>query len=215
MGRRNLINKIAYFYSLAIGLMLVGACNLLRTGGPTLDSAYIEVPYGELGLEELDQNLLAEKVMLGCSLNDLPPFGWKEVDSGLVDIRTSEDYEIRTSSLYQEGYKTYLENRMDNPDMYRSIPEMSYEEFLSTCNVFPEVDFSKYSLLGYHATGTGCDVTFEKHVFRDDVGKRVLYELTVIEGGACENVTQNRNLILVPHIPAEYTVIFSKADQKR
>ncbi len=32
--------------------------------------------------------------------------------------------------------------------MYRSIPEMSYEEFLSICNVFPEVDFSKYSLLG-------------------------------------------------------------------
>ena len=197
------------------GLMLVGACNLLRTGGPTLDSAYIEVPYGELGLEELDQNLLAEKVMLGCSLNDLPPFGWKEVDSGLVDIRTSEDYEIRTGSLYQEGYKTYLENRMDHPDIYRSIPEMSYEQLLSTCNVFPEVDFSKYSLLGYHATGTGCDVTFEKHVFRDDTGKRVLYELTVIEEGACEQTVQNRNLILVPPIPEDYTVIFTKSDQTR
>jgi hypothetical protein len=173
--------KITIFFSLISGLFLVGACTLPRPGAPTLDSAYIEVPYGELVLEQLDQNLLAEKVMPGCSLNDLPPFGWKEVDSGLVDIRTPEDYQIRTGSLYQEGYKTYLENRMDYPDSYLSIPEMSYEQFLATCNVFPEVDFSRYSLLGYHATGTGCKVTFEKHVFRDDPGKKILYELTVIE----------------------------------
>lgn len=91
---------------------------------------------------------------------------------------------------------------------------MSYEEFLSTCNVFPEVDFSQYAVLGYHAVGTGCTVTFEKHVFRDDPGKKILYELTAIEEGDCEEVVQIRNLILVSTIPDDYTVMFSKSDRK-
>lgn len=209
------MHKIAYFYSLMIVLMLVGACNVKRADEPTRIPSYVEIPYMELALEELDQSILADPKMPGCRLSDLPPFGWKEVDSGMVDIRTPGDYAIRTGSLYQEGYKTYLENRMDNPDMYASTPEMSYEEFLSTCNVFPEVDFSRHAVFGYHAVGTGCTVTFQKHIFRDDPGEKMLYELTVIEEGACEEAFQNRNLILVPNIPEDFTVIFSKSDQKR
>ena len=142
------------------------------------------------------------------------PFGWKEVDSGLVDIRTPEDYAIRTESLYQEGFLGYLQNRVEYPDTYRSIPEMTYEEFLTTCNVFPDVDFSQYSVLGYQATGTGCIVTFEKHVYRDDRNKQILYELTVVEEGVCETAVHNRNLILVPRIPDDYSVAFSMSDRK-
>ena len=93
--------------------------------------------------------------------------------------------------------------------MYQSIPEMSYEEFLATCNVFPDVDFSRQSVLGCHATGTGCTVTFEKHVYRDDQGNMISYELKVIEEGACEKVINDRNLILVPRIPSNYSVMFS------
>lgn len=177
--------------------------------------SYVEVPYTELALEELDQSILTDPKMPGCSLSDLPPFGWKEVDSGMVDIRTPEDLAIRTASLYQEGYKAYLEHRMDYPDMYGSIPEMSYEEYLSSCNVFPEVDFSQHAVLGYHAVGTGCKMTFEKHVFRDDPGERILYELTVIEEGICEGAIQSRNLILVPPMPDDYTTKYSKADQTK
>ena len=45
---------------------------------------------------------------------------------------------------------------------------MSYETFQATCNVFPDVDFEQYSVLGAQVTGTGCSVTFEKHVCRGD-----------------------------------------------
>ena len=75
--------------------------------------------------------------------------------------------------------------------------------------MFPDVDFTQHSVLGYHAVGIGCTVTFEKHVYRDDQNKKVLYELTVIEEGTCEMDVRDRNLILVPRIPLDYGVDFS------
>jgi hypothetical protein len=204
--------KIVLLCSLIGGMILLGACSVLPAGEPTLFPAYLEIPYSELVLEQLDQDLLVDPGIPGCSLFDLPPFNWKEVDSGLVDIRTPEDYAINIGSLYQEGYRAYLENLYDFPETYQSIPELSYEEFLATCNVFPEVDFIQYSVLGYHAMGTGCTVSFGKHVYRDDQNKTILYELRVYEQGACDMAVYNRNLILVPRIPSDYRVIFSPSD---
>jgi serpin B len=192
------------------GMILLNACNVTLVGEPTPSPASLEIPYGDLVLEELDQTALADPGIPGCRLADLRPFGWKEVDSGLVDIRTPEDYAIRTESLYQEGFLDYLQARLEYPETYQSIPEMTYEAFLATCAVFPDVDFSQYSVLGYQATGTGCTATFEKHVYRDDQNKQILYELTIVEEGTCETAVHNRNLILVPRIPTDYSVDFSK-----
>jgi hypothetical protein len=190
------------------GLIWLSACNVNQGGEPTLPPTYVEVPFTDLVLQELDETALADPGIPGCRLTDLPPFHWKEVDSGLVDIRTPEAYAIQTESLYQEGYLGYQQARVEYPDRYQSIPEMSYEEFLATCNAFPDVDFAQYSLLGVEAMGTGCQVAFEKHVYRDDESKTVHYEIQVIEEGACETVTYNRNLILVPRIPPDYRVEF-------
>jgi len=110
--------------------------------------------------------------------------------------------------LYQEGYLGYLLAREENSQMYQLIPKMSYEEYLATCYVFPEVDFARYSVLGAQATGTGCNVTFEKHVYRDAQSKKIIFTVAVIEEGACEMRSYNRNLILVPRIPPEYSVEF-------
>ena len=57
-------------------------------------------------------------------------------------------------------------------------------------------------------------MTFEKHVYRDDQKKTILYELIVNEEGACEMVFHNRNLILVPEIPSNYNVAFSMSDRE-
>ena len=206
--------KIVLLCGLISGMILVSACNLTQTGEPTRLPTYLEMPYSELVLEELDREVLTSLGISGCRLADLRPFGWKEVDSGLVDIRTPEDYANRVGSLYQEGYLDYQQTRAEYSDKYQSIPEISYEEFLAICNVFPDVDFSQYSVLGYHASGTGCSVNFEKHVYRDDQNKAVLYELTVVEEGFCEKDFKDRNLILVPRIPSDYSVDFSQTNRK-
>jgi hypothetical protein len=195
-------------------MILLGACNVTQSGEPNLLQTYVEIPYIELVLEELDQDILTSLGLSGCNLADLRPFGWKTVDSGLVDIRTPQDYATQVESLYQEGYLDYQQTRLEYPDRYQSTPEMSYEEFLGTCNVFPDVDFSRKSLLGFQATDTGCSVTFEKHVYRYDQNKTILYELTVIEEGVCEKDVNNRNLILVPSIPSDYIVDFSNTNPK-
>jgi hypothetical protein len=191
-------------------MSLLVACKEAPSGEATLHPTYVELPYSELVLDEFDQDMLADPGIPSCSLADLRPFGWKTVDSGFVVIRTLEDYIIQTQSLYQEGYRDYQQAREEYPDKYQYLPEMSYEEFLRTCNVFPDVDFSQYSLLGFQAMGTGCSVIFKKHVYRDDQTKTILYNLTVIEEGSCESIVYDRNLILVPTIPASYTVDFSK-----
>lgn len=205
---------IVKLYGFISGAILLSACYSTQSVEPNFLPLYEEMPYKELILNELDQDILADPGIPGCSLADLRPFGWKTVDSGLVDIRTSKDYAVQVESLYQEGYLDYQQTRLEYPDRYQSTPEMSYEDFLRTCNVFPDIDFSQNSLLGFQATGTGCSVTFQKHVFRDDKNKLIRYELTVIEEGGCKNDVNYRNLILVPSIPSDYIVDFSKTNPK-
>jgi hypothetical protein len=205
------MTKIVLLCSFITGMILIVACNVSQSGDPKFLPIYVELPHSELELDELNQDILADPGIPGCSLPDLRPFGWKTVDSGLVDIRTPQDYAIQVESLYQEGYLDYQQTRLEYPDRYQSTPEMSYEEFLALCNVFPEVDFKLHSVLGAQATGTGCNVTFEKHVYRDEPKKTILYDLTVIEEGPCEISINERNLILVPRIPSNYNVTFSKS----
>lgn len=208
------MTKIVLLCRFITGMILLVACNVSQSGEPTLLPTYEELPFSELVLNELDEHILADPGIPGCSLADLRPIGWKTVDSGLVDIRTPQDYANQVESLYQEGYLNYQQTRLEYPDKYHSTPEMSYEEFLITCNVFPDIDFSRHSILGFQATGTGCSVTFEKHVYRDDQNTAILYELTVIEEGVCEKDVNNRNLILVPSIPSDYIVDFSNTNPK-
>jgi len=200
--------KIELLCCLIFTLILLGACNVTQTDAPTLPPTYVEELFTDLVLDELGQAALADPGIPGCRLVDLRPFGWKTVDSGFVDIRTPDDYAIQTESLYQEGYLDYLQTRVEYPDRYQSIPEMSYEEYLATCNVFPEIDFERHSVLGAQATGTGCTVAFEKHVYRDEQNKKIVYKIVVIEEGQCEMISNNRNLILIPRIPPEYSVEF-------
>ena len=98
------------------GLILLSACNVSQVGVPAPPPTYVEVPYTDLVLEELDDAALADPGIPGCKLANLPPFHWKEVDSGLVDIRTPGAYAIQTESLYQEGYLGYQQARVEYPE---------------------------------------------------------------------------------------------------
>jgi hypothetical protein len=207
-AKKKKLSMTGLFCYLTNEMLLLNACSMAWPGGTAPSPAYVELPYTELVLDELAPDALAGPGIPGCSLADLRPFGWKEVDSGLVDIRTPEDYVLQTSSLYQEGYLDYLQTRLAYPDTYQSIPAMDYETYLATCNVFPDVDFARFSLLGYQGVGSGCMVTFEKDVIRDDQNKQVIYQLEIIEEGSCQTAVSNRNLILVPAVPAEYEVVF-------
>ena len=61
---------------------------------------------------------------------------------------------------------------------------------------------------GNHASGTGCSVDFEKHVYRDDDNKRVLHTVKVIEEGLCEMYGWSRNLITIASVLPDYRIEF-------
>ena len=130
------------------GMIVIAAFNPVQESEPTPPPGFVKLAYMDLVFEEPDQVVLDNPGIPGCKLEDLRPFGWKTVDTGFLDVRTSDDYSVQVESLYQEGFLDYSLARGTNPEMYQAIPEMDYEAFLAVCNVFPEVDFSQYSLLG-------------------------------------------------------------------
>ena len=81
---------------------LLGACNRTQVVISEMLPTYEEEKYTDLVFDELDQEVLTDPGIPVCKLTDLSPFGWKEVDVGLVDIRTPQEYPRKTESLYQE-----------------------------------------------------------------------------------------------------------------
>ncbi len=98
---------------------------------------------------------------------------------------------IRSDSAYKRLMKT----RRDDADQ------------ISTC-ALPVIDFSKKTLLGNQVLGQ-CNMThLEKHVFRSDVQRQYIYEITATFEGNCEVPSGESNWILVDKIPDDYSVRF-------
>jgi hypothetical protein len=105
---------------------------------------------------------------------------------------------------------------LDMPEEMVITSQKEYEELLTyvsdspTCQdfVLPDLDFSQVTLLGKHAYGVGCSITFERHVYRDTEQKKIIYSVTVIEEGCCEMLGMSMNWITIPTVPAGYTVVF-------
>lgn len=72
----------------------------------------------------------------------------------------------------------------------------------------PIIDFSKRTLLGKHASGV-CQVAFFRKAYRDDTTKKIVYAITVVEGGSCEMAVHSMNWITIPKIPEMYHVEFN------
>ena len=193
---------------LLLGLILFAGCASQEPTQPQLPSSAIEIQVEDLQLRELGQEVLTDPGIPGCDLQDLPAFNWKLEDAGQVVIRTQEEYASNVDSLYSEGYTMFQENLEAFPDTYAAVPDYGYDEFVEMWSVFPEVDFSQKTVLGNQAAGTGCSVDFERHVYRDDENRRILYAVDVIEEGLCEMLGWNRNLITVASVPSDYSVEF-------
>lgn len=72
----------------------------------------------------------------------------------------------------------------------------------------PEIDFADYSLLGKYTSGGGCDVKYERKVFKDEINKRIIYEIDVKYIGTCEMLITSRNWVLIPKMPENYSFEF-------
>ena len=78
----------------------------------------------------------------------------------------------------------------------------------------PFIDFSKNTLLGKYVSGRGCNVDFKKKVNNDDVNKKMIYTISVIEEGVCKKLASSMNWIVVPKLPSNYKVESNFQNQK-
>jgi hypothetical protein len=126
--------------------------------------------------------------------------------------------EIEFSDFNQELECIYP---LDAPEELIITSQEEYEKLLDyisenpSCQgfVLPYIDFSENTLLGKRAYGSGCSITFERHVYEDIENKKITYSVTVIEEGCCEMIHMSLNWIIIPKIPSDYTVVF-EVDRK-
>jgi hypothetical protein len=74
----------------------------------------------------------------------------------------------------------------------------------------PEIDFTKYSLIGVLTTGGGCSVVNSYDIEIDTLAKKYIYYIHNKYGGDCMMMILSMNWALVPAIPKNYSVEFRK-----
>jgi len=79
----------------------------------------------------------------------------------------------------------------------------------SVCHPF--IDFAQFTLLGQRVTAMGCDLPdYQVTVLRDDLSKRIIFNLLIVEHGNCQAGILGCVWILIPKLPESYTVDFEK-----
>ena len=72
----------------------------------------------------------------------------------------------------------------------------------------PTIDFSQNTLLGKYTQGGGCSINFVRHIFKDDLNKKIIYSIEVVEEGLCKKLGMSMNWILTSKVPSDYSVEF-------
>lgn len=76
--------------------------------------------------------------------------------------------------------------------------------------VFPEIDFSKKTLLGQYVSAGGCSIAFSVRVTRNDPEQWIRHHVSVAAQGSCEKLGYSLNLVVVDKVPATFDVRFTK-----
>lgn len=79
---------------------------------------------------------------------------------------------------------------------------------------FESVDFEQHSVLSMAVSGSGCSRSFCLSVLDDSATQQYRFIARVIECGGCEPLEIVRYWVVVPKIPADYTVSFETIRDK-
>lgn len=125
-----------------------------------------------------------------------------------VIIQSEQEYSDFLNEIVRKSYEYVTDGA--TIQSYISEPFLSnislYKYYCSDFFQFPNIDFSKYTLLGNNTTG-GCS-DFKKEIVRDDVNKTLTYTLKVVNNDYCSVFSTSNNWVLVDKLPADYQVIF-------
>lgn len=72
----------------------------------------------------------------------------------------------------------------------------------------PDIDFSKYTLLGQFGGASGCERFYSRNVQIRENEERYIFTVRVSECGGCEPFETRWHWVLVPILPESYSVSF-------
>lgn len=85
--------------------------------------------------------------------------------------------------------------------------EAEWKHLVDSSCVLSRIDFTTETLIGMRTTGQ-CDMGYAREVTRFDSKKQYHYRVITSTCGHCERMEINFNLVVVPKLPADYTVTF-------
>lgn len=99
------------------------------------------------------------------------------------------------------------------------ISNDEFESFTDSIRIFPinincdtatvpYIDFDAYTLLGKYTKGGGCNVDYERRVFKDVTNQTIIYEINMDYSGTCLLLITSRNWVLIPKSVNNYSVEF-------
>lgn len=153
-------------------------------------------------------------LLLSVALNSCKkPCILKDHSSEISGIIISEFDFDECFSLYEEYSNDYPGILVNDDSTYQALPLRSHAYREGCLNKpRPNIDFTKYTLLGLFTQG-GCDVYYRRKVEKDDVNKRYIYSVKIKECGVCKKLMINNNWVLVPKLPTGYTVQYERKQE--
>jgi hypothetical protein len=98
-----------------------------------------------------------------------------------------------------------------SPKEYIIDSDTAYQTFKAKADcenvLYPNIDFSKYSLIGKSTKG-GCRATFETYVLSNSDDRTYEHTTIVKTKGLCKELALDISWVLVPKLPAGWTVVF-------
>ncbi len=90
----------------------------------------------------------------------------------------------------------------------RSFDDLDTSEAYYNCvKGQSNLDFNTYSVLGKTVRGD-CNMKIRRELMINHESKQYIYTISFKDRGICEKLAVNNNLVIVPKIPNDYTIVF-------
>jgi len=131
----------------------------------------------------------------------------QDVSTGIIQ------YDLDLGTCLSKMKQTqYVIRTRDAYLLLKSQPDTAIlRTFATLCDTIvlaDSINFTRYSLLGFYAQGTGCSVGFARNVTSNATTKKYTYSIKVAVCGTCGYTDFKMNWVLVPKVPDDYTVDF-------
>ena len=137
-------------------------------------------------------------VLIFLSNCSASPICWgKDKNKGIIE--SSTDFELCNCEFDEKEYLIDSDALLDSLFNIENLQSYQCEK--------PDIDFTKYTLLGQYASG-GCEVKYIREVEKDENNKQYVYTIKVRDCGTCKRMRVNWNWVLVPKLPNGWTVKF-------